>query len=75
MDHTFGDVDYSFSHLNEKLFIEQINKMKNLGIIDENTLIYGTHISHDGMSYHEKVDERAIKNGYRIAYDGLEIDI
>lgn len=75
MDHTFGDVDYSFSHLNEKLFIEQINKMKSLGIIDENTLIYGTHISHDGMSYHEKVDERAIKNGYRIAYDGLEIDI
>ena len=30
MDHTFGDVDYSFSHLNEKLFIEQVNKMKEL---------------------------------------------
>ncbi len=75
MDHTFGNVDYAFSHLNEKLFIEQINKMKDLGIIDYNTLIYGTHISHDGMEYHEKAEERAIKNGYHIAYDGMEINL
>ena len=75
MDHTFGDKDYSFSHLNEKLFIEQIEKMKNLGIIDNNTKIYATHISHDGNSYHEIADKRAISKGYNIAYDGLEIEI
>lgn len=75
MDHTFGNVDYSFSHLNEKLFIEQINKMKDLGIIDENTQIYGTHISHDGMACHEKIEARAEENGYKIAYDGMEIGI
>ena len=75
MDHTFGNVDYSFSHLNESLFIEQLNKLRNIGCIDENTLIYGTHISHDGMSYHEIVEEQAIKNGYHIAYDGMEIEI
>ncbi|MBP3919956.1 MAG: hypothetical protein J6D28_00130 [Bacilli bacterium] len=73
MDHTFGDVNYSFSHLNEKLFIEQIDKMRKLGIIDNNTKIYGTHISHDGLSYHEAIEEKAISNGYHIAYDGLEI--
>lgn len=75
MDHTFGDVDYSFSHLNEKLFIEQIEKMKKLGIIDDNTKIYGTHISHEGLSYHEAIEKKAISNGYNIAYDGLEIEI
>lgn len=75
MDHTFGNVDYSFSHLNESLFIEQLNKLKNIGCIDENTLIYGTHISHDGMSCHEIVEGQAIKNGYHIAYDGMEIEI
>lgn len=53
MDHTFGDVDYSFSHLNTKIFIEQLSKMKKLNIINETTKIYGTHISHDGMPYHE----------------------
>ena len=75
MDHTFGNVDYSFSHLNESLFIEQLNKLRNIGCIDENTLIYGTHISHDGMSYHEIIEEQAIENGYHIAYDGMEMEI
>lgn len=75
MDHTFGNVNYAFSHLNEKLFIEQINKMKGLGIIDGKTLIYGTHISHDGMPYHELAEKRAKNNGYHIAYDGMEIEV
>ena len=73
MDHTLGNVDYSFSHLNEEKFIKQIKKLKEIGCISENTKIYGTHISHDGMSYHELVEERAISNGYHIAYDGMEI--
>ena len=75
MDHTFGNVNYSFSHLNENLFIEQINNLKNIGCIDNNTLIYGTHISHDGCAYHELLEERAIKNGYNIAFDGMELEI
>lgn len=75
MDHTFGNVDYSFSHLNESLFIKQLEKLKSYNIIDEDTLIFGTHISHDGMPYHELAEEAAIKNGYHIAYDGMEIEI
>ncbi len=75
MDHTFGDVDYSYSHLNEKLFIEQINALKSIGCIDDKTIIYATHISHDGMPYHEKAEKRAVKLGYHIAYDGLEIKL
>lgn len=73
MDHNFGNVSYYNSHLNEKLFIEQINKLKELNIINNKTLIYGTHISHEGNPYHELAEERAISNGYHIAYDGLEI--
>lgn len=75
MDHTFGDVDYSYSHLNEKLFIEQLNKMRKLDIIDDNTKIFGTHISHEGNRYHEFAEKRANKYGYHMAYDGLEIEI
>lgn len=75
MDHTFGNVDYSFSHLNESLFIKQLEKLKIHNIIGEDTLIFGTHISHDGMPYHELTEEAAIKNGYHIAYDGMEIEI
>ena len=75
MDHTFGDVDYSYSHLNTKLFIEQLAEMKKLNIINNTTKIYGTHISHDGMPYHELAEKNAISNGYHIAYDGLELDL
>lgn len=75
LDHTFGYTDYSFSHLNIPLFIKQIEKLKELNIIDENTKIYGTHISHDGLSYHEEIEEDAMRNGYHIAYDGLEIEV
>ena len=75
MDHTFGDVDYSFKHLNEQLFIEQIKKLKEINCIDDNTKIYGTHISHEGISYHELAEEKAVSNGYHMAYDGLELNI
>lgn len=75
LDHTFGDTDYTFSHLNKKAFIEQIKVLKDLKIIDEQTLIYATHISHDGNSYHEEIEEDAIRNGYHIAYDGLEFQL
>lgn len=75
MDHNFGNVSYYNSHLNEKLFIEQINKLKELNIINEKTLIYGTHISHEGNPYHEIAEKKAISNGYHIAYDGLEINL
>lgn len=75
MDHTFGNVDYSFSHLNEKMFLEQINCMRDRKIIGDSALIYGTHISHDGMPYHEMAESRAASMGYHIAYDGLEIEL
>ena len=75
MDHTFGNVNYSFSHLNTNLFLEQLKKMKKLNIINNTTKIYGTHISHDGMPYHELAEKKAFSNGYHIAYDGLELNL
>ena len=39
------------------------------------TIVFGTHISHEGCDYHEALEMRAIKNGYHIAYDGMELEI
>jgi len=75
MDHTFGNVGDSFSYLNEKKFVEQINRMKERNIIGENTLIYGTHISHDGMPYHEEAERKASLLGCHIAWDGMEVEM
>lgn len=75
MDHTLGAGENSYSHLNENAFIRQIETLKKFNIVNKNTLIYGTHISHEVIGIHEDIEERAIKNGYHMAYDGLEIEI
>lgn len=74
LDHTYGNVLNSGGHLNEKQFIEEIEKFKQINAINSNTKIYATHISHEGCSYHEEMEKLA--NGkYKIAFDGLEIEI
>ena len=75
MDHSYGNIEDSYKHLNEKLFIEQIDILRKINCIDDNTKIFGTHISHNGNPYHEEAENRAIKNGYHIAYDGMELEI
>lgn len=75
LDHTFGDIEYYFSHLNEKLFLEQIGKLRSINCIKDSTLIYATHISHDGNGTHDECEEIALKNGYLVAYDGMEINL
>ena len=75
MDHSYGNIEETYKHLNEKLFIEQIDILRKINCIDDNTKIFGTHISHNGNPYHEEAENRAIKNGYHIAYDGMELEI
>ena len=75
MDHTFGDVGYSYSHLNEEVFLQQIEKLKKINCIDEDTEIFATHISHEGMKYHEYIEAKANSYGYHIAFDGMELEI
>lgn len=52
-----------------------VNKLKELGIIDEKTIVVLNHFSHNGLHnlYDELVD--LVKNdGFIVSYDGLEIE-
>ena len=49
--------------------------MRALGIADQGTRIYGTHLSHEWNGLHEETEARAVSHGYHIAYDGLELTI
>lgn len=74
LDHTYGDVENCGGHLNEKQFLEEIARLHEIKAIDNKTFIYATHISHEGCPYHEKMEE--LSNGqYKIAYDGLEVNL
>jgi len=49
--------------------------MQEEKIIDDSSVVYGTHFSHEGNDIHDRMEELSIKNGYNIAYDGMIIEI
>lgn len=51
------------------------DKLKEIGLVDDQTTIYLTHFSHNGKSLHKQLEDYASKKGWHIAYDGLEITI
>lgn len=75
LDQTYGKGFNNGGHLDSGQVVEVINEMKQKAVMDNNTLVYATHISHEGNNVHEVMEKEAIKNGYHIAYDGLEINI
>lgn len=75
LDQTYGIGFNSGGHLDSGQVISVIHKMKEKHIINNDTEIYATHISHEGNDIHEIMEKEAIRNGYHIAYDGLEIEI
>lgn len=75
LDQTYGKGKDAGGHLDSGQVIGIISKMKVEKIIDESSLVYATHISHEGNSIHDVMEKVAINNGYHIAYDDLEINI
>lgn len=74
LDHTYGEVENCGGHLNKKLFVEELDKLKQIGAITSSTQIYATHISHEGCPYHEEMEKQS-KGLYKIAFDGLNLKI
>ncbi|MBE7082698.1 MAG: hypothetical protein E7378_03390 [Clostridiales bacterium] len=75
LDESFGVQDYTFSHLNIKGFDEYIKTLKQNNLLSDKCLVYATHITHDGNPTHEELNQILNKNGYNVAYDGLEFEL
>jgi len=75
LDHTYGYDINANDHLNGNKFIKTINEMKSRNIIKKDTKIYASHISHEGNLPYNEFVLSARKNGYHVAFDGLEIKI
>jgi len=73
LDHTYGHDIKANDHLNANRFIETINEMRIKKIINQKTKIFASHISHEGNPPHDEFVILAKKNGYDVAFDGLEI--
>jgi len=52
-----------------------VQKFKKRGLLKRNGEVYAIHISHEGALEHSEFDRYARKHGFRIADDGLTIEI
>ncbi len=75
IDHTYGEGYNSGGHLDAGQVKQIIKQLKKMDVITDTTMIYATHLSHEGNDTHEKMQSLAIQNGYHISYDGLVINL
>ncbi len=75
LDQTYGLGYNNGGHLDVEQIGSIIKNMKNKHIINNNTQIYATHISHEGNGTHDEMRIVANTYGYDIAYDGMIINI
>ncbi len=77
LDHTYG-IGYESKpgdHLAAKDFINHVDRFINSKLLKTSGRIYATHISHEGIMEHAKLDDFARRHNYMIAYDGLQITL
>lgn len=75
LDGTSGVLNGRSSHMGRACVLEVVERMHNIGCVDNNTLILTNHFSHNGKMTH--ADMLNFYGPHRIhpAYDGLEIQL
>ena len=73
LDQTYGKWFNAGGHPDAGMVSDYVKAMKVKGIIDDNSLVYATHISHEGNATHEEMEKEAKSNGYHVAYDGMKL--
>ncbi len=77
LDHTYGIGFESrpADHLASKDVTAHADRIRECGLLKDNGLVYATHLSHEGNLEHDELDEYARNCGYRVAYDGLRLQL
>lgn len=75
LDHTYGSNINASDHLNTNKVISVLNRMRNRSIINQDTKVFASHISHEGILPHDEFVLFANQNGYDVAFDGLVVDV
>lgn len=65
---------YCKTHLNYEKAKEIFNEFKKLKIAGENTVKVVSHFSHNGLATHDEMCKVAEKDGFIVAFDGMEIE-
>ena len=77
LDHTYGIGFESMpaDHLASKDVAAHADRFRENGLLKDGGVVYATHLSHEGNREHDELDEYAREQGYRVAYDGLRLQL
>jgi phosphoribosyl 1,2-cyclic phosphate phosphodiesterase len=75
LDHTFGLKARASGHCNREQFLEQVARMREIGLLQADTRIFAHHLAHHSNPPHEELTAIAAADGYAPAYDGLSIEV
>ena len=75
LDHTYGPNINSVGHLNANSFERHIKLMAELNMLNDNIKVFATHISHEGNPIYSELEEYGKTHGYKVAYDGLVVEV
>ena len=53
---------------------EVVERMRGMGLIDENTVICIHHFSHNGGLIHDELAEKVAPQGWLVSYDGMVVE-
>ena len=62
-------------HMSLDVNVELMKKLTEIGVCDENTVVYVNHFSHNGYATHEEFVDITAKYGFGVTYDSLEVEI
>ena len=66
--------NYRHGHMGLTVDAEVVEKLREIGRCDDNTVVYVNHFSHNGKATHEELVGHAAKYGFGVTYDGWEIE-
>ena len=66
--------NYRHGHMGLTVDAEVVEKLREIGRCDDNTVVYVNHFSHNGKATHEELVGHAAKYGFGVTYDGCEVE-
>ena len=63
------------SHMGLAINKMVFDRLQEIGAVDEKTICYVNHFSHNGNPLHEVISESAAEIGFKTSYDGLTVEI
>ena len=66
--------NYRHGHMGLSVDAEVVERLREMGLCDDKTVVYVNHFSHNGKATHEELVKEAAKYGFGVTFDGCEIE-